>query len=66
MGNVVKNTLIYLNTVNSKMYEDFTPNFNTAQFGIVGKFLFLPTIIMPLYTGKDSTYKVRTLLESSA
>ena len=66
MGNVVKNTFLYLNTVNSNMYNDFTPNFNTAQFGIVGKFLFLPTIIMPLYTGKDSTYKVRTLLDSGA
>ena len=66
MGKVVKNTLLYLNTINSNMYADFTPNFNTAQFGIVGKFSFLPTIIMPLYTGKDSTYKVRTLLDSGA
>ena len=53
MGNVVKNTFLYLNTVNSNMYNDFTPNFNTAQFGIIGKFLFLPAIIMPLYTHSD-------------
>ena len=43
-------------------------NFNTnvAQVGSIGRFSFLPTIILPLYTGKDAQYKVRTLLDSGA
>ena len=65
-GKVVKNTLLYLNTVNSNFINDFIPSFSVAQIGSIGKFSFLPTIIMPLYTGKDSIYRVRTLLDSGA
>ena len=66
MGSLVKNTLLYLNTLNSSLYDNFVPNFQAAQFGAIGKFSFLPTIIMPLYAAKDSVYKVRTLLDSGA
>ena len=65
-GKVVKNTLLYLNTVNSNFINDFIPSFSVAQIGSIGKFSFLPKIIMPLYTGKDSIYRVRTLLDSGA
>ena len=65
-GNVVKNTLLHLNTVNSNFNDIFTTNFNVAQLNSIGKFAFLPTIILPLYTAKDSTYNVRTLLDSGA
>ena len=37
-----------------------------AQIGTIGRFSFLPTIILPLCTGKDSYYRVRTLLDSGA
>ena len=45
-----------------------TMNFtiNISKLGSVGRFSFLPTIIMPLYTGKDGYYRVRTLLDSGA
>ena len=66
MGNLVKNTLLYFNTTNSSLYNDFVPNFQAAQFGTIGKFSFLPTIIMPLYADKNSTYKVRTFLDSGS
>ena len=45
-----------------------TTNFtiNISKLGSVGRFSFLPTIIMPLYTGKDGHYRVLTLLDSGA
>ena len=45
-----------------------TANFtvNVASVGSIGRFSFLPTIIMPLYTGKNGHYRVRTLLDSGA
>ena len=65
-GKVIKNTFLYLNTVNSNFIDNFTPNFSVAQLGSIGRFSFLPTIIMPLYTARDSTYRVRALLDSGA
>ena len=63
---MVKNTLLHLNTINSNTEGVFTTAYNTAQLGSIGKFSFLPTIIMPLCASKDSIYKVRTLLDSGA
>ena len=65
-GKVVKNTLLHLNTVASNIQGVFTTDFRSAQLGSIGKFSFLPTIIAPLYTGKNSVYTVRTLLDSGA
>ena len=63
---MVKYTLLHLNTINSNTEGVFTTAYNTAQLGSIGKFSFLPTIIMPLCASKDSIYKVRTLLDSGA
>ena len=57
---------MHLNAVNSNTEGIFTTDFRIAQLGSIGKFSFLPTIIMPLSTGRDSIYKVRTLLDSGA
>ena len=62
----MKNTLLHLNTINSNFEGVFTTDYRIAQLGNIGRFSFLPTIIMPLYTAKDSSYKVRTLLDSGA
>ena len=62
----MKNTLLHLNTVNSNFKDVFISDFSVAQLGSIGRFSFLPTIILPLYQAKDSTYKVRTLLDSGA
>ena len=63
---MVKNTLMHLNSVNSNFKDVLTTNFSVAQLGSIGRFSFLPTIILPLYAAKNSTYKVRTLLDSGA
>lgn len=55
-----------MNLINSNFDCKFTLNCNIAQTGQIGTFSFLPTIIIPLYKGKDSCYKVRTLLDSGA
>ena len=57
---------MHLNTINSNFEGAFTTDYRTAQLGSIGRFSFLPTIIMPLYTAKDSIYRVRTLLDSGA
>ena len=62
----MKNTLLHLNTINSNFEGAFTTDYRTAQLGSIGRFSFLPTIVMPLYTAKDSIYRVRTLLDSGA
>ena len=62
----MKNTLLHLNTINSNFEGAFTTDYRTAQLGSIGRSSFLPTIIMPLYTAKNSIYRVRTLLDSGA
>ena len=52
--------------MNSNFKDIFVENFSVAQLGHIGKFSFLPTIILPLYKAKNSIYKVRTLLDSGA
>ena len=55
-----------MNNFNSNFEYSFTLNCNITQTGQIGTFSFLPTIIIPLYKGKNSCYKVRTLLDSGA
>ena len=57
-----------MTTVSDNTNGISTANFtvNVANVGRIGRFSFLPTIIMPLYTGKDNCYRVRTLLDSGA
>ena len=59
----VNNTLLHILDKDNNI---FTTNFNIIDLSNKGRFSFLPTVIMPLYSGKDSTYKVRTLLDSGA
>ena len=66
MGKLVKNTLLHMNNFNSNFEYSFTLNCNITQTGQIGTFSFLPTIIIPLYKGKNSCSKVRTLLDSGA
>ena len=68
INNVVKNTLLHLNVLTSNFKASFLTNFNinVAQLSSIGRFSFLPTIILPLYSGKGEIYKVRTLLDSGA
>ena len=57
------NTLLHINELNSNTDAKFTGHFNTIQTGKCGTFAFLPTLIIPLWKDKDSSYRVRTLLD---
>ena len=60
--------MLHLNIIDSNFKVSFSTNFNTnvAQISSIGRFSFLPTIILPLFSGKSSQYRVRTLLDSGA